>query len=209
MPLFYQQELNSETRIGVWQITEPESFFHGILPQYAVSHPHKRLQHLAGRHLLRSLYPSFPLELIRVADTRKPFLEDDAFHFSISHCGDFAAAIVSPRHRVGVDIELFTPRVARIQEKFLHADEQAWVRENGANELELLTLLWNCKEAVFKWWSYGKVDFSEQIRIEPLVMQQAGQVNAAFIDGERHIRLQLEYQVFTGFSLAWVVNDQR
>ena len=206
MPLFYQQALNCETRIGVWQFTEDESFFHDILPQYAVSHPHKRLQHLAGRHLLRELYPDFPLGLIRVGATRKPFLDDDAYHFSISHCGDFAAAIVSPVHRVGADIELFTPRVARIREKFLHPDERAWAPDS---DLPLLTLLWNCKEAVFKWWSYGKVDFSEQIRIEPVQLQQQGRVEASFLDGDRRIGLHLDYQLFDGLSLAWVVDDQR
>ena len=47
----------------------------------------KRLQHLAGRYLLYALFDDFPLEEIVIADTRKPFLENEKYHFSISHCG--------------------------------------------------------------------------------------------------------------------------
>jgi hypothetical protein len=39
-----------------------------------VTHPLKRLQHLAGRFLLQFLCPGFPYELIRIADTAKPYL---------------------------------------------------------------------------------------------------------------------------------------
>ena len=105
MPLIYKQQINAATKIGVWHITEEENFFLQFVPlQRSITHPHKRLQHLAGRFLLLEMFPDFPLSLIQIADTRKPFLEDEAFHFSISHCGDYAAIIVSTKNRVGVDI---------------------------------------------------------------------------------------------------------
>ena len=66
MPLFYQQDINETTRLGVWQITEDESFFLEKVPlSREITHPHKRLQHLAGRYLLQSLFPDFPYELIQ------------------------------------------------------------------------------------------------------------------------------------------------
>src|SRR3712207_8327360 len=36
---------------------------------------------------------------------------------------------------------------------------------NGA-PVETLTLLWSAKEAMFKWWGKGGVDFSEMLRLE-------------------------------------------
>src|SRR6476661_7771594 len=105
MPIFYQHEVDNDCRLAVWHITEDEAFFDVPL-QRAITHPHKRLQHRAGRYLLRHLFPDFPLELILVADTRRPFLENEAYHFSVSHCGDYAAAIVSRNRRVGIDIEI-------------------------------------------------------------------------------------------------------
>ena len=98
-------------------------FLEHVPLQREITHPHKRLQHLAGRYLLRLLFPDFPFEEILIADTKKPYLPHEQYHFSISHCGDYAAAIVSSTQRVGIDIEIPTERVLRITHKFLNAEE--------------------------------------------------------------------------------------
>jgi phosphopantetheinyl transferase len=171
MPIFYQQDIDEDTKLGIWKIEEEESFFlQSVVPQRNVSHPHKKLQHLAGRYLLKYLFPDFPLSLILIADTRKPYLENETYHFSISHCGDYAAAIVSRTKRVGVDIELPSDKVERIKHKFLNEAEMSIAsnpersrRINDLSEVEDLTLLWSCKEAVFKWYGLGEVDFKGHI----------------------------------------------
>jgi 4'-phosphopantetheinyl transferase EntD len=100
--IFFQHSINDATKLGIWKIEEPESFFLNRVPlKQQVTHPYKRLQHLAGRMLLPELFEDFPLKEIIIADTRKPFLEDEVYHFSISHCGNFAGAIASRRNRVG------------------------------------------------------------------------------------------------------------
>jgi phosphopantetheinyl transferase len=220
MPLFYQHNINESTKLGVWHIAEPEDFFLAKVPlQHDITHPHKRLQHLAGRYLLRFLFPGFPNELIRIASTRKPFLADEAFHFSISHCGDYAAAIVSRTNRVGIDIEIPTPKVARVRHKFLHAEELANIgKENtvfpapdSATEdifLRKLTLLWSAKEAVFKWYGNGEVDFSDQIRLQPLSdvlsIPGKGQMNGLFLK-QHTLSLVLPYINFKEICLVWVM----
>ena len=125
MPLFLTKNINETTRLAIWKIEEPEQFFDlGIPLQSEIRHPHKRLQHLAGRYLLPLLFPDFPSHEIEIADTRKPFLATEQYHFSISHCDDFAAAIVSSQYRVGIDVETITQKVQLIKHKFLHQDEQ-------------------------------------------------------------------------------------
>ena len=60
MPLFYQHNINDNTKLAVWYITENEDFFLEKVPlQTEVAHPHKRLQHLAARYLLEILQPGF------------------------------------------------------------------------------------------------------------------------------------------------------
>ncbi len=164
MPVFYQEEINASTKLGIWKIEEPESFFKAAVPQHRhVSHPHKRLQHLAGRFLLKYLFPQFPAHLIRIADTRKPYLPDEAYHFSISHCGDFAAAIVSKTHRVGIDIEIPAPKIIAIKQKFMSEKEIEILRPAT---VEALTQIWSAKEAVFKWYGKGEVDFKGHIQLQ-------------------------------------------
>ena len=175
MPLFFQQDIDSDSKIAIWKIEEEPAFFlRYVSPQRAVSHPHKQLQHLAGRYLLRYLYPDFPVELIQLADTRKPFLENETYHFSISHCGDFAAAIVSKTNRVGVDIEIVTPKIEKIKQKFLSENEIELLNALTITHYQLpttnykLILLWSCKEAVFKWYGSGEVDFKDHIRVRSI-----------------------------------------
>ena len=163
MPLFFRKDIDAETRLGIWKIEEGEDFYKNLVPQHRdVTHPHKRLQHLAGRFLLKYLFPYFPSHLIQIADTRKPFLVDEAFHFSISHCGDYAAAIVSRSCRVGVDIEIPAEKAQRIQHKFISNAEF----ENIAPvTLVDFTQIWSAKEAVFKWYGQGEVDFKQHIQL--------------------------------------------
>ena len=167
-----------------------------------ITHWHKRLQHLAGRYLLQELYPDFPYHLIEIADTRKPFLPDEKYHFSISHCGDYAAVIISEVARVGIDIELVTPKIERIKHKFLNATEVLLIEKNN---LQQLTLLWNCKEAVFKWYGNGGVDFKKDILIEKISMNgDSGIVDCMFLKEEK-ISLQIHFIFFDKVSLAWIV----
>ncbi len=233
MPIVYQHSINDDVKLAVWEITEPESFFLERVPlKKEVSHPHKRLQHLAGRYLLPALYPDFPLQAILVADTRKPFLKNEQYHFSISHCGNYAAAIVSATKRVGVDIEEITSRIERVQHKFVTPREWDLTLENrdifappylkkvsprlrannpglGIVNAELLTLLWSAKEAIFKWYGSGQLDFRTHMQLTgPLEINEAGFITMpfTFCKEEAKAPLTLRARFIENFVLSWVVS---
>lgn len=136
------------------------------------------------------------------------FCQYEQFHFSISHCGNFAAAIVSSSQRVGIDIELITPRVEKIKHKFLHPNELTEWKIDELNDLkriETLTLLWSCKEAMFKWWGRGDVDFSEVMRIDASDIAEKGILKARFTKNEFDQELMLYYHLNNNLSLVWVI----
>jgi len=206
MPIFFQQQINESTRLGIWKIEETEEFFKGTVPQHRdVTHPHKRLQHLAGRFLLQFLFPGFPYELIQIADTRKPFLPDEQYHFSISHCGDYAAAIVSKDQRVGIDIEIPTQKIAGIMYKFLTAKEHELFHliEPDKDRIPFATLLWSAKESVFKWDGNGGVDFRRQIELKK---QHVGTETIDCFFSKNNTQLTIHYRQFDHLVLAWVVS---
>ncbi|MCH5598537.1 4'-phosphopantetheinyl transferase family protein [Niabella ginsengisoli] len=189
MPVFYQQNINETTRLGIWKIEEDESFFKQLIPLHRdVTHPHKRLQHLAGRFLLRYLFADFPSDLIQIADTKKPFLPNEAYHFSVSHCGDYAAAIVSTNNRVGIDIEIPTSKVARIRHKFISNDDELLRPQT----IEELTQLWSAKEAVFKWDGNGEVDFKQHIQLKQYKRDRS-LMECYFVKRNMLIDIHLEY----------------
>ena len=201
MPIFFQHQINDSTRLGIWKIEETEEFFKANVPQHRdVTHPHKRLQHLAGRFLLQYLFPDFPYDLVKIADTRKPFLPGDPYHFSISHCGDYAAAIVSKDQRAGVDIEIPVDKISRIRDKFLSREELAVFSERI--DKNQLTLLWSAKEAVFKWYGNGGVDFREHIQLQK-PSSQGFPIPCLF--AKTGTSLMINYQIFEHIVLAWVV----
>jgi phosphopantetheinyl transferase len=210
MPIFFQHPVNDTTRLGIWKIEESEDFFKGNVPQHRdVTHPHKRLQHLAGRFLLQFLFPDFPYELIRIADTRKPFLPGEQYHFSISHCGDYAAAIVSKDRRVGIDIEIPVEKITRIADKFITKKEkEAFGLPTHYSPLTthsspLLTLLWSAKESVFKWYGDGGVDFRGNILLEK---QHEGSETIDCFFTKRRQQLIIHYREFDHLVLAWVIS---
>ncbi|RZK11062.1 MAG: 4'-phosphopantetheinyl transferase superfamily protein [Flavobacterium sp.] len=205
MPLVYQQNINEHTRLGVWHINEVEEFFlNKVSLQKEITHPHKRLQHLAGRCLLRELYEDFPLGLIQIADTRKPYLPGEAFHFSISHCGNYAAAIVSRQNRVGVDIEIPQPKIERIKAKFLSENEQAIFLSLNAVPEVALTMAWSIKEAMFKWFATGKVDFKEHMRILNCRLDDNQFVSSCQFRKDEPVPITVKGLLFNGNCLTWL-----
>ncbi|MEO6537859.1 MAG: 4'-phosphopantetheinyl transferase superfamily protein [Ferruginibacter sp.] len=207
MPLVYQQNINSNTKLGVWHITETEKFFRQkVMLQKEITHPHKRLQHLAGRLMLKELFIDFPLELIKIADTRKPFLANESYHFSISHCGNYAAVIVSTANRVGIDIEIPQEKIERVMHKFLSDDEKEKLSKlQGLTKQECLTVGWSIKETLFKWYGAGELDFKKNMAINSFEKMNECLIANCTIDKEKKYLLKVQCIIFNGNSLTWLV----
>jgi len=209
MPLFYQHNINDSAKLAVWHITENEDFFlKKVSVRKEVLHPHKRLQHLAGRYLLQLLHPDFPFHLIEIAASKKPLLSNGKLHFSISHCKDFAAAIVSENNAVGIDVELITPKIELVKERFLRASEldlcSSFPDQPSMLQYQLLTLFWSAKESIFKWYGKGQLSFKNNMSLNEIFYEHGqGFINANFIK-EQKVDLKIEFRFFEDLCLAWV-----
>lgn len=210
MPLIYQHSINSTTLVGLWHITEDESFFLTRVPlPQKVSHPHKRLQHLAGRYLLTALCPNFPLCELMVADTKKPYLPSEQYHFSIAHSGEYAAAIVSTHQRVGIDAEIPGEKILKVKHKYMHADDIPALLQNADayHRQQLITLCWCAKEAMFKWYGKGQIDFKQHLRIYDIHGNKIeGNIDAGFLKNTPNA-LSLSYRQFEDLVLCWLATD--
>ena len=219
MPLFYQHIINATTKLGIWKIEEDENFFLAKVPlQQNITHPHKRLQHLAGRYLLQFLFPDFPYAEILIADTRKPYLSNEQYHFSISHCGNYAAAIVSSTNRVGIDIEIPSAKVERIAHKFIHEDERKYLSMDNSPlsivsdklstiDYGLLTILWSAKEALFKWYSLGNVDFKEHMQLNNFIQKQNDSLLLPFVfKKDESLYVNIISKIFDDIVLSYIAH---
>lgn len=210
MPIIFQQTPTPQLQIAVWHISEPLSFFEQqVISGKDIPHPQVKARHLAARHLLTCLRPGFDLRTLVVSDAGKPLAADGAFHFSLSHCADFAAAIVSEAGSVGIDLEQPGDRIFRIRHKFLSdADQEFLMASCGLDQLQegqeaarWLTRCWSAKESVYKWYGEPGVDFCDHIRLEKidLATQTLG---ILFTPTAQSLRLQ--YSTVQGMELTWV-----
>lgn len=215
MPLLLQQNILEETKIAVWKIEEAEPFFlQKVKLLQTIHHPHKRLQHLAGRYLLHMLEPQFPFGNIQINSARKPFLPMQEYQFSISHCGDYAAVIMSKQSRVGIDIELFSPKTEKVKHKFLNEAELQQLQflpilfPHSFTLIQLYTLYWCAKEAVYKWWGNGKIDFKNDIQIRSVNLLEHS-ISVSFCKDDLAIPLHLRFTILNELVVVWLTSVKK
>lgn len=192
----------------MWKIGEEETFFRAAVSiEPEVHHPHKRLQHFAGRFLLVELFPELPVNEIRIMNSRKPYIPGNPYYFSISHCGDHAAAIVSKREHVGIDIEQIQPKVGKIAHKFLASREAAFM--SPQQKLSHQTVCWSAKEAVYKWYGLGGLDFRANMQLQAFPFQTTGMIVCDFLKEDRIACLDLQYRIDDSLCLVWVSGEKK
>lgn len=206
MPLFYQQHINQYTQIAIWEIQEDESFFlESVAPIKQIANLQKRLQHLAARFLLKYLYKDFPVDGVELTENGKPYLQGDEYFFSISHSKNYAAVIVSEIKNVALDIEMLDNKVDRIIAKFLNESEQEKMVETMANkEFQYLpTLLWGAKEAMFKYYGKGNVDFKTMLLTDIATLSE-NKIEVVLHMPEIKMPLTVYYKIVNGICISYI-----
>jgi phosphopantetheinyl transferase len=215
MPIIFQHPAQTSPRLAVWKITEPLDFFEFTVPVAShIPHPQVRLRHVAARYLLNELMPGFPYDQLQIADSGKPHLPGTGVHFSLTHCGDFAAAIVSQEGSVGIDLEASGDRIFRIRHKFLSDVEQSILQssaalhclQEGEGAAQWLTRAWSAKESIYKWHGELGVDFIRDISLLDIdLASQKMIVHFAPSDTQ----LTLNYHSLEGLELTWIGESEK
>ncbi len=113
------------------------------------------------KYLLNKLFREREAKLA-YTENKKPYLEGETTHISISHSHDKLVIIANAKESTGIDVELVREKVKNIQHKFLNDDELLFANQNA----ETLTTLWAAKEAIYKAYGLKEVDFKKNIFIE-------------------------------------------
>ena len=170
----FLQEINPYSGIlaGIWRITETadELLAHLHLSNSEITfyatfrHELRKRQWLAYRVLLKHLL--FPDKTEIFYDCNgKPHLNSGTHNISVSHAGEYAAAVCSKNYAVGIDIEKMKDRVERVKERFLQKTEVESLRPE--NHLEQLYVFWGGKEALYKLHGKADLDFRNDIYVHP------------------------------------------
>ncbi len=210
MPLVFEKILDPGTRLGVWLATEGDDFFEqGIQlhetekEEIAKLQARKKSEWLASRYLLHYL-TGRDERLITLKDqSGKPYLEGNAHHISLSHSGNYTAAIIAD-HATGIDIQVIQPKIERIVPKFLSPFEIEHLPQNEM--MKYWHIYWGAKECLFKAYGKGRVDFKSQLFIQPITEKDdfcLGEVRKADVSAQ----YKMEFLSFADSILVYIAKE--
>lgn len=175
MPLAKHAYLPCGSELGVWHITESEDALVSRLQlneeEYAwlqnITHNKRHLHWLGSRVLIRWMLQTDHFIELKAEANKKPVLTNFPHRLSISHSGDVAAVLLSRDCEVGVDVEHIHPKILRVEPRFLSDEERKQLPETEEKRILRLLQYWCAKEALFKVYANGHVDFRKELRIAP------------------------------------------
>jgi phosphopantetheinyl transferase len=172
MPLQHIKYLNPDCIIGIWHLTEPESFF---LPRIeyivadseilsSIHHEKRRTEWLAGRYLVEELTRriNIPFDGIWTDEYNKPHLKLENASISISHASPYVVAILNIKSWCGIDVEELRSKLLPLSPKFL-SDSELKV---AGDSIERLAVFWGAKEALYKLHGRKSLIFKTNLGIE-------------------------------------------
>lgn len=169
MPIQHIKYLNPYSIVGIWHLTEPESFFHPSLNKLvtdpenlkSIHHVNRRREWLAGRYLVAEMtkIARLPFDGIWTDQYNKPHLKLDNASISISHAAPYVVAILNTKKFCGIDIEKLRDKLLPLSPKFLNENEL----KIASNNLEKLAICWGAKEALYKLHGRKSLIFRENL----------------------------------------------
>lgn len=179
-------------KMAIWDMSESLDEIIQLSEKYdlsALKSEKRKKEFLANRLLLNTIHPNSTITYNKYG---APTLSDGNF-ISISHSKNLAAIIVCDKN-VGLDIEHISEKALRLSSKYILKDTHQNLTKEKA------TLIWCCKEAIFKWHQKGSVDFIKEISLNPFVLSKKGEITANF----RNEFLNLNYQKINNHYLVYV-----
>lgn len=186
MPLTDIREINEDTFLGFWSITETTEELTDLLqkirPQQEIrifKSETRQREWLASRILAYLLLQDYTDEpyLLSSDENGKPVFTGTEFQVSISQSGGEAAVILSSCYEVGIDIEIIREKITQMAYKFLSDQEQAFADADVVRTC----LYWSAKETLYKLYSQKKLLFRENLGLGPVLEMETGK---GILDGK-------------------------
>ncbi|RSK35482.1 4'-phosphopantetheinyl transferase family protein [Hymenobacter metallilatus] len=200
MPLHSLSPLSQTAVLGLWHLTEPAEALWAQLPaqaHYLARFPQGRdelraRQWLAGRvlahQLLRELNDA-PATLHNDENGRPYFQELPAYGISLSHSGEWVAAVLSAHERVGIDIEMIRPKAKKLAHRVLAESELA----DAGSDASKYCLYWSAKETLYKLHSRRGLVFKEHLLLSPFELREAGVLTGHLLLENSRSQHQIQY----------------
>ncbi len=183
MGLYLRKRLDSYSEMAIWRIKESNEELEKFITadQLFELEKYKNLKRRKEKLVARVLLNSIIGREARISYDKygKPHLAFSPYNISISHSKDYVAIVLSLKDKVGVDIQYMTEKIYKVVPRFLHADEFQNIHPSFPEES--LHVHWCAKEALYKIHGEGKVNFTNDLRVEPFRMQGEGTIKGKIV----------------------------
>ena len=213
MPLREIREVYPHVYLGLWEITESlaelsqslKTLTKNInLPIPIFTSTARQRQWLGSRVLAYALLQKLSPEpvLLQNNNSGKPEFQNSSYRVSISHSHHLAAVILSQNYEVGIDIEIISPKVMRVRNKFMTEAE----KNNAAEDVEKALIYWSGKETLYKLYSQKQLIFKENLFISPFNKLPAGTTGAQIVTSDFNKRYTLHYEILNQHILTYTLD---
>ena len=213
MPLVKEIQIDSSTRIGIWDVAEDAQqlkwklqWGQDDIKRFAAMNDEERSMHwLSSRVLIRHMLHTTHFIDLQVDEFGKPFLNNFEYKLSISHSGNRVAVILSDRE-VGIDIQHISTKILDLYSRFASKEEIEYLQE--PNEIEKMFVVWCGKEALYKLYGKKKLDFRQNLAIDKFDWETEGVAKGHIIKGPYHKDLPVHYQKMDDYLLVYAVDEK-
>ena len=159
-------------RVLVWRLEEEAPHLLALCREAGIpcddllELPVKRQREKTAERLLLCCALGQPVMLSHT-EQGAPFVEGLDVNISITHTMGLVAVALDDHQLIGLDAEpVDRPQVLRVRDKFLNDSEKQFIRPD---DLAAHVIAWTAKEAVIKAERNSRIDWTEDIRLEPFV----------------------------------------
>lgn len=175
MPLLQKTEENN-CQIAIWEICESLKELALLSNNIDISkfkHEKRKKEVLSSKLLLNEIFPNTEISYNKYG---APEIQNNYF-ISISHSSNLVGIITSKK-KVGIDLQKISTKALSLSSKFISKGTHLNINKEKA------TLIWCCKEAIFKWYQKGNINFITDIIISPFTIKEQGKILAKFKNKE-------------------------
>ncbi len=210
MPLYKTIQINPSIKVSIWKIEETEEALAApiTLTEYCAgrmlrmkSSLHRR-GFLSIRHLMA--VEGYVDQDLYYDDFGKPHLKDGK-HISITHSNHFTGIIISDTLEVGIDIEMQREKILRIAHKFTPIEEYRTIANTEAL-IRKLTVVWGCKESLYKIYAEPGLSFLHHINIHDFDLADGETTGEILYEGKIS-QYDIKVLEFEGFTCVYAVKS--
>lgn len=213
MPFRYAQKSGDRYLLGLWRVEEPMDWFTARLRLFPAEN--EELSRVHAARALDFVSTRYLLHLLSGAEERipclkdtfgQPYLEDSTQRVSISHSKGLSAILLSSLPG-GIDIQRWDSRMHRLGDRFACEDEMRNLDPDRPDEA--LHVIWGAKEAIFKAYYKGGLDFRTHIFCADFRYHPKGGKLEATVHkpSEDILHYSVSYRSFKEGMLVWALEN--